>query len=30
MREIIEPWQAGRRSTRETLNALKDLADDAL
>ena len=30
MREIIEPWQAGRRSTRETLKALKDLADDAL
>ncbi|GAB3444475.1 hypothetical protein GCM10027517_24190 [Phycicoccus ginsengisoli] len=30
MRAIIEPWEAGRRSTRETLKALKDLADDAL
>jgi hypothetical protein len=30
MRAIIEPWEDGQRTTRETLKALKDLADDAL
>ena len=30
MREIIEPWQQGRRGTRETLAALRDLADREL
>jgi hypothetical protein len=30
MREIIEPWQAGRRSSRETLEALRVLAERVL
>jgi hypothetical protein len=30
MRAIIEPWQAGRRSTLETLEALRKLADQSL
>jgi hypothetical protein len=30
MREIIEPWQAGRRSSRETLEALRGLAERVL
>jgi hypothetical protein len=30
MREIIEPWQAGLRGSRETLEALRALADRAL
>jgi hypothetical protein len=30
MREIIDPWQAGLRSTRETLEALRALADRVL
>jgi len=30
MRAIIEPWQAGLRGTRETLEALRALADRAL
>jgi hypothetical protein len=30
MRALIEPWQQGRRGTRETLEALRDLANRAL
>jgi hypothetical protein len=30
MRAIIEPWQEGRRGTRETLEALRQLADRVL
>ena len=30
MRAIIEPWQAGLRGSRETLEALRALADRAL
>jgi hypothetical protein len=30
MRAIIEPWQQGRRGPRETLQALRDLADRSL
>jgi hypothetical protein len=30
MRAIIEPWQAGLRGSRETLDALRALADRVL
>jgi hypothetical protein len=30
MRAIIEPWEAGRRGSRETLQALRELADRVL
>ena len=30
MAEIIEPWQRGHRGTRETLEALRQLANRAL
>lgn len=30
MRAIIEPWQAGLRGSRETLEALRALADEEL
>ena len=30
MRAIIEPWQAGLRGSRETLDALRTLADQVL
>ena len=30
MRDIIEPWQQGKRGTRETLAALRELADREL
>jgi hypothetical protein len=30
MRAIIEPWEAGRRGSLETLQALRDLADRVL
>jgi hypothetical protein len=30
MRALVEPWQQGKRGTRETLAALRDLANRAL